>query len=176
MTAPPSVAATQLLRPPTALKRCSVPSAGLLAVMSARGRSCLAGARHSLTGISLSLRVGYANTPLSGDSLTSADTTAAILLDYTTHPAGLEPRACSDGSRLRHCALLYAGLLSAPAPNARRLFVCHLVRVLRLLRQGYRTPLLSQAHCYRGVRYWARAFITSTGAILRPMGAWRKAL
>lgn len=111
MTAPTSVAAKPLLRPPTTPKRCSVTCAGLLVVAVARGRSCLATTRHSLSGTSLQLRVSCADTPLSGDSLTTATAPAADLLHSTTHLAGLEPRACSDGSVLRPCALLSAGLL-----------------------------------------------------------------
>lgn len=176
MTAPTSVAAKPLLRPPTTPKRCSVTCAGLLVVAVARGRSYLAAARYSLSKISLQLRVSCADTPLSGDFLTSATAPAADLLHSTTHLAGLEPRACSDGSGLRPCALLYAGLLSAPAPSVRLLPVQKVARELRPLTQGYRTPLHSWAHGCRDARHWARAFITSTGAFLRPLGAWRGAL
>lgn len=175
MTAPSSVAAKPLLRPPPTLKRCSVTCAGLLVVAVARGRSCLATTRHSLSVISFQLRIGYAYTPLSGDYLTSATAPAADLQHSTTHLAGLEPRACFYGSVLRPCALLSAGLLSAPAPSVRMVPVLHVPCALRLLARGFPAPPHSQTDGMRGVRHWARAFITSAGVFLRPVGAWRNA-
>ena len=171
----PSVAAKPLLRPPPTPKRCSVTCAGLLVVAVARGRSCLATTRHSLSVVCFQLRQNCVSPTLPAYDLTTATAPAADLLHSTTHLAGLEPRACSDGSGLRPCALLSAGLLSAPAPSVRHLPVQKVARELRPLTQGYRTPLHSWAHGCRGVRHWARAFITSTGVFLRPWGAWRRA-
>ena len=53
--------------------------------------------------------------------------------------------------------------------------VYHVPCALRLLAQGFRAPLHSQADGMRGVRTLAAPFITSAGVFLRPVGAWRNA-